>query len=261
MMDTYSMTQGYTVPSIVTGKPKIIGGSEGREEATGYGVAYITEYSIDKLLNDNQNDVKVAIQGSGNVARYTAIKLNEMGIKVIALSDRKGGIYNPDGIPVKEIIEIREETGTVTEWDGGEKITNEELLTLECDVLIPAAVGRVITNRNAAGLQCRILVEAANSPVTAEADDVLKETGITVIPDILANAGGLIVSYLEWVQGHQKYFWSGDTVIDELTKRMKSTFTRVVDFSEKEGIPLRLAALKLGIEQVAEARKLRGLYP
>lgn len=260
MMDTYSMTQGYTVPSIVTGKPTIIGGSAGREEATGYGVAYVTEDSIEKLLKDN-DDVKVAIQGFGNVGRYTALKLHDMGIKVVAVSDRKGGIYSPDGVQIEEIIEIREETGTVTEWSGGDKISNEELLTLDCDVLIPAALGRVITNRNASGLKCKMVVEAANSPVTAEADDILEEKGIMVIPDILANAGGLIVSYFEWVQGHQKYFWSGETVIEELKKRIKSTFTRVVDFSEKEGISLRLAALKLGIDQVAEARKLRGLYP
>jgi len=260
MMDTYSMTQGYTVPSIVTGKPTIIGGSAGRVEATGYGVAYVTEDSIKKYLN-HEGDVRVALQGFGNVGSYTALKLSDMGVKLVAVSDVKGGIYDPEGLPVGEIAEIVKEAGTVTAWSGGDKITNEELLTLECDVLIPAALGRVITNRNASGLKCKMVVEAANSPVTADGDDILREMGITVIPDILANAGGLIVSYFEWVQGLQEYFWPGETVFDELQNRLKSTFTRVTDFAEKEGISLRLAALKLGIEQVAEARKLRGLYP
>jgi glutamate dehydrogenase (NAD(P)+) len=260
MMDTYSMTQGYTVPSIVTGKPTIIGGSAGRMEATGYGVAYVTEDSIKKFLNHG-DEVRVAIQGFGNVGSYTALKLWDMGVKVIAISDVKGGVFDPEGLPVEKIAEIVKETGTVTSWSGGDKITNEELLTLDCDVLIPAALGRVITNRNAPGLKCKMVVEAANSPVTADGDDILRDMGITVIPDILANAGGLIVSYFEWVQGLQEYFWSVETVFYELQKRLKSTFTGVADFSEKEGISLRLAALKLGIKQVAEARKLRGLYP
>jgi len=260
MMDTYSMTQGYTVPSIVTGKPTILGGSAGREEATGYGVAYVTRDSIKKYLQ-YRDGVSVAIQGFGNVGSYTALKLKEIGIKVIAVSDVKGGVFNPNGLEIEEILEAVKETGTVTEWNGGEKITNEELLTLECDVLIPAALGRVITNRNASELKCQMVVEGANSPITAEGDDILREMGITVIPDLLANAGGLIVSYFEWVQGLQEYFWPSDTVFAELKKKMESTFEKVVDFSEKEEISLRLAALKLGIEQVAEARKLRGLYP
>ncbi|MCL4246329.1 MAG: glutamate dehydrogenase, partial [Candidatus Dadabacteria bacterium] len=144
---------------------------------------------------------------------------------------------------------------------GGDRITNEELLTLECDILIPAALGRVIHRDNAPKLRCKVVVEAANNPTTADGDDILRERGILVVPDILANSGGLIVSYFEWVQGLQEYYWSKDVVHDELKKRMKSTFTRVADFAEKEGIPMRLAALILGIDRVAQAKRLRGLYP
>lgn len=260
MMDTYSMTQGYTVPSIVTGKPVIIGGSLGREEATGYGVAYITEDAIQKHLKYLQ-PVRVVIQGFGNVGSHTALKLKDMDIKVVAVSDASGGIYNPEGLPVEELVNITRQKGIVSEFGDGDKVTNEELLKLECEILIPAALGRVITKENAQELRCKMVVEAANGPTTGEADDILGERNIPVIPDIVANAGGLIVSYFEWVQGLQEYFWSGEAVFDDLKKRMKVSFARVVAYAEKENITMRHAALKLGIEQVATARKLRGLYP
>jgi len=205
--------------------------------------------------------VKVVIQGFGNVGSYTAHKLGDMGISVIGVTDVYGGIYNPNGLPVEELIRTVREKGKVSDYKGGDKVTNEELLALECDVLIPAALGRVITKENAPGLRCGMVVEGANGPTTADADDILRERNITVIPDILANAGGLIVSYFEWVQGLQEYFWSREAVHDELKKRMKSTFVRVADYAEKEGVPMRLAALMLGIRQVARAKKLRGLYP
>lgn len=260
IMDTYSMSQGFTVPSVVTGKPVLIGGSLGREEATGFGVAYVTEDALARFKRRSE-DVKVAIQGFGNVGAYTALKLKDLGIKVVAVSDVKGGIYNPEGLPVDELVEIVRRKGSVTDHAGGERITNEELLTLECDVLIPAALGRVIHKDNAPMLKCRMVVEGANNPTTAEGDDILRERGILVVPDILANAGGLIVSYFEWVQGLQEYYWSRDVVHDELKKRMKSTFIRVADYAEQEKIPMRLAALELGIDRVARAKKLRGLYP
>ena len=185
----------------------------------------------------------------------------DLGIKVVAVSDVSGGIYNPDGLPVEELIEIVKQKGFVTDHGGGDRITNEELLTLECDVLIPAALGRVIHRDNARKLRCQIVVEAANNPTTTDGDDILRERGILVVPDILANAGGLIASYFEWVQGLQEYYWSRDVVHDELKKRMKATFIKVAEFAEKEDIPMRLAALMLGSDRVAQAKKLRGLYP
>ncbi len=260
IMDTYSMAQGYTIPSVVTGKPVIIGGSLGREEATGFGVAYVTEDAL-RRFKRYSDTVRVVIQGFGNVGSYTALKLGDMGIKVVAVNDVYGGIYNPNGLPVEELLRTVREKGKVGDYKGGDKVTNEELLTLECDVLIPAALGRVITKDNAPGLRCGMVVEGANGPTTAEADDILRERNIPVIPDILANAGGLIVSYFEWVQGLQEYFWSREAVHDELKKRMKSTFVRVADYAEKENVPMRLAALMLGIRQVSRAKKLRGLYP
>ena len=260
IMDTYSMAQGYTVPTVVTGKPVIIGGSLGREEATGYGVAYVTEDAL-RRFKRYSDPVKVVIQGFGNVGSYTAHKLNDMGIKVVAVNDVYGGIYNPNGLPVDELMRTVREKGKVDDYAGGDKVTNDELLTLECDVLIPAALGRVINKDNAPRLRCGMVVEGANGPTTAEADDILRERNILVIPDILANAGGLIVSYFEWVQGLQEYYWSREAVHDELKKRMKNTFIRVADYAEKENIPMRLAALMLGISRVSQAKKLRGLYP
>ncbi len=260
IMDTYSMAQGYTVPTVVTGKPVIIGGSLGREEATGFGVAYVTEDALRKFKRYSDT-VKVVIQGFGNVGSHTAHKLADMGIKVVAVNDVYGGIYNPNGLPVDELMRTVREKGKVGDYAGGDKVTNDELLTLECDVLIPAALGRVINKDNAPALKCGMVVEGANGPTTAEADDILRDRNILVIPDILANAGGLIVSYFEWVQGLQEYYWSREAVHDELKKRMKNTFVRVADYAEKEGIPMRLAALMLGIRQVSRAKKLRGLYP
>lgn len=260
IMDTYSMSQGYTVPSVVTGKPVLIGGSLGREEATGYGVAYITEDALRKFKRYSEK-VRVVIQGFGNVGSFTALKLSDMGITVIAVSDVYGGIYNPNGLAVDAIMRTVKEKGSVTEYADGTKVTNDELLTLECDVLIPAALGRAITKDNAPRLRCGMLVEGANGPTTAEADDILRERNIPVIPDILANAGGLIVSYFEWVQGLQEYYWSREAVHDELKKRMKSTFIKVSEYAEKEDVPMRLAALMLGISRVSQAKKLRGLYP
>ncbi len=260
IMDTYSMAQGYTVPTVVTGKPVIIGGSLGREEATGFGVAYVTEDALRKFKRYSDT-VRVVIQGFGNVGSFTAQKLDDMGIKVVAVNDVYGGIYNPNGLPVDELLRTVREKGKVGDYAGGDKVTNDELLTLECDVLIPAALGRVINKDNAPGLKCGMVVEGANGPTTAEADDILRERNILVIPDILANAGGLIVSYFEWVQGLQEYYWSREAVHDELKKRMKSTFVRVADYAEKENIPMRLAALMLGISRVSQAKKLRGLYP
>ncbi|MCI0454468.1 MAG: Glu/Leu/Phe/Val dehydrogenase [Candidatus Dadabacteria bacterium] len=260
MMDTYSMTEGYTIPEIVTGKPVIIGGSLGREEATGYGVAYIVDDALrhfEKIIQGK----RVAIQGFGNVGTYTAQKLSDIGYTVVAVSDIYGGIYNPSGLPVQELLEIPRQKGQIQDLKEGDKITNADLLTIECDILIPAAIGRVITKENAHKLRCKMVVEAANGPTTTDADDILEERNIPVIPDVLANSGGLIVSYFEWVQGVQEYYWSKDRVISELQKRMHNGFNRVSNYAREKRVSLRMAALMLGIYQVAQAKQIRGLYP
>jgi glutamate dehydrogenase (NAD(P)+) len=260
MMDTYSMTEGYTTPAVVTGKPTLIGGSVGREEATGYGVAYTIEDALrhfEKTVSGN----KVAIQGFGNVGTHTAIKLAEMGFSIVAVSDVYGGIYNPSGLPVHKLLDIMKQKGKVQEFKDAHKITNEEIPKIECDILVPAAIGGVITKENASQLRCKMVVEAANGPTTAEADDILEKRGIPVVPDILANAGGVIVSYFEWVQGLQEYYWSTDMVFAELQKRMHGMFKKVSNYASEKRVPLRIAALMLGINQVAQAKKLRGLYP
>ena len=260
MMDTYSMTEGFTTPAVVTGKPVIIGGSLGREEATGYGVAYIVDDAL-RHFEKRISGTRVAIQGFGNVGTHTARKLSEMGYTVVAISDMQGGIYNPSGLPVPQLLEIPRQRGRVQEFKEANKITNAELLTIECDILIPAAIGRVITKENAPKLKSKVIVEAANGPTTTDADDILEERGIPVIPDILANAGGLIVSYFEWVQGLQEYYWSKEMVFSELQKRMHNMFRKVLDYAKERGVSLRIAALMLGINQVAQAKKIRGLYP
>ncbi len=260
MMDTYSMTEGYTIPEIVTGKPVIIGGSLGREEATGYGVAYIVDDALrhfEKIIQGK----RVAIQGFGNVGTYTAQKLSDIGYTVVAVSDIYGGIYNPSGLPVQELLEIPRQKGQIQDLKEGDKITNADLLTIECDILIPAAIGRVITKENAHKLRCKMVVEAANGPTTTDADDILEERNIPVIPDVLANSGGLIVSYFEWVQGVQEYYWSKDRVVSELQKRMHNGFNRVSNYAREKRVSLRMAALMLGIYQVAQAKQIRGLYP
>ncbi|HXG31706.1 MAG TPA: glutamate dehydrogenase, partial [Thermodesulfobacteriota bacterium] len=229
-------------------------------EATGYGVAYIVEEALG-YFGRAFSGASVSIQGFGNVGTFTALKLSEMGCRIIALSDVYGGIYNPSGLPVDRLVEIPKQRGRVQDFKEAERITNEELLTLECDVLIPAAVGRVITKENAPKLRCKMVVEAANGPTTTDADDILEERGIPVVPDILANAGGVIVSYFEWVQGLQEYYWSKDMVFMELKKRMQGMFRKVSHYAKEKGISLRMAALMFGINQVAQAKKLRGLYP
>ncbi len=260
MMDTYSMTEGYTSPAVVTGKPVIIGGTHGREEATGFGVAYMTEDAL-RHFGKKRPGMRAAVQGFGNVGSHTALKLSRLGYKIIAASDLFGGIYNPSGLPVEKILKIVGSGGRIQDLPDSDKITNEELLTVDCDILIPAAIGRVITKDNASRLRCEIVIEAANAPTTPEADDILEERGITVVPDVIANAGGLIVSYFEWVQGLQEYYWSSELVFSELKKRMRRIFDKISTYSEEKKVSPRMAALMLGIQQIAAAKKFRGLYP
>lgn len=261
MMDTYSMHTGYTVPSIVTGKPVALGGSLGRRESTGRGVAYLINRAMD-TVGLNAGEATAVVQGFGNVGSIAAFSLAKYGVKVIAVSDAFGGLFNANGIDLRKLEKHVAETKSVVGFKEAEPITNEKLLELKCDILVPAALERQITEKNAGKIQCRILAEAANGPVTPEADVILQERPeIFVIPDILCNSGGVIVSYFEWVQDLQSFFWTETEVMDKLFRIMENAFAQTLNMSRKEKISMRLAALSLGIKRVQEAKKIRGLFP
>jgi glutamate dehydrogenase (NAD(P)+) len=260
IMDTYSINVGHTVPSVVTGKPVSIGGSLGRTEATGRGVAYCARRAVEHY-GLKAKAPTVAIQGFGNVGSVTAKLLHETGFKIVAVSDVFGGIHNPDGIDIPRLLAYISEMGRVDGFAGTKSITNAELLEKECDVLIPAALGGQITAANADKLQCKIIVEGANGPTSPDADMILHERGIMVLPDILANAGGVTVSYFEWVQGMMHLFWSEDEVNKRLEEIMGRACDQVFEMSAKSGLRPRMAALRIGVSKLAEAKRLRGLYP
>ncbi|MEW6376767.1 MAG: Glu/Leu/Phe/Val dehydrogenase [Thermodesulfobacteriota bacterium] len=262
IMDTYSILKGYSVPGVVTGKPIELGGSLGRFEATGRGVV-ITVLEALEYLNKPVEGVTVAIQGSGNVGGIAAQYFDRAGAKVIAISDSKGGIYNRNGLNVKEILDCKRRYSCVitSETKEGEAITNEELLELDCDILVPSALENQITEKNAPMIKARIIAEGANGPTTPEADEILNDKGVFIVPDILANAGGVTVSYFEWVQNLQELIWSEEEVSERLTKIMQRSFREVLEISLSKKIPMRTAALVLGIGRVAEAQRLRGIYP
>jgi glutamate dehydrogenase (NAD(P)+) len=261
MMDSYSVHMGYAVPSIVTGKPLSIGGSVGRREATGRGVAYLINRATDTIGLD-ATKATAAIQGYGNVGSVTALALARHGVKIIAISDVMGGIYNRQGIDLWKLEKHAQTEQTVAGFPEAERISNEQLLELPCEILIPAALERQITERNAGKIQCRILAEAANGPTTPEADQILEQRPeIFVIPDILCNAGGVIVSYFEWVQDLQSFFWTETEVVDKLFRILEGAFTQTLAQSRKHKISMRLAALSFGVNRVYEARKIRGLFP
>ena len=259
MMDTYSQQVGYAVPGVVTGKPLSIGGSLGREEATGRGVVYVTQEVLHHLKLPIEN-ATVAIQGFGNVGSHTARIMQQQGARVIAVSDVHGGIYNSNGLNVMELLR-RDPSQPLHDTKLGDTITNEELLLLECTVLVPAALSEQITSKNASSLRCRILSEGANGPTTLEADCILADKDIFVIPDILANSGGVIVSYFEWVQDLQRFFWSASDIRNRLQDIITSAFQRTLHFSTERRVSMRMAALISGIDQVAQAHLQRGLYP
>jgi glutamate dehydrogenase (NAD(P)+) len=261
MMDTYSAQIGHTVPSIVTGKPVALGGSLGRRESTGKGVAYLINRAMD-TVGLQASSATAVVQGFGNVGSVATYALANFGLKIIAVSDVNGGIYNRKGIDTWKLNEHVTRSGTVRGFADAEEISNEEMLALKCDVLVPAALERQITGENARRIECRILAEAANGPTTPEADEILRDRPeIFVIPDILCNAGGVVVSYFEWVQDLQSFFWSESEVLDKLYRILEGAFTQVLQMSRKESIGMRSAALALGIKRVLEAKKLRGLYP
>ncbi|WP_454062623.1 Glu/Leu/Phe/Val family dehydrogenase [Candidatus Nitrospira salsa] len=262
LMDTYSEQVGFAVPGVVTGKPLAIGGSAGREEATGRGVVNVTLEAL-KHLNIELSKTTVAIQGMGNVGSHTARIISEAGAKIIAISDQNGGLYNSHGLNIPDILKrYQEEKQSLNSMHTlGDPLTNEELLTTDCTVLIPAAVAEQITQHNARNIRCRILVEAANGPTTLEADSLLADRDIFIIPDILANSGGVIVSYFEWVQDVQRFFWKEADIHERLKEIIVSAFQRTLDYAQEKKTTMRMAALMNGIDRVAQAHQLRGLYP
>ncbi|HJL42427.1 MAG TPA: Glu/Leu/Phe/Val dehydrogenase [Myxococcales bacterium LLY-WYZ-16_1] len=262
IMDTFSEMKGHAVPSVVTGKPIFIGGSKGRKEATGRGVAYCVAAAAEHLGMPLEGK-RVAIQGFGNVGTYAARKMERMGMKVVAVSDVSGAIYNPDGLDVKHLLKYVDIRRLVKDYPRAEALTNEELLKLDVDVLVPAALGGVIDAKIASQLKCRILAEGANGPVTSDGNVVLRERQdeIFVVPDILANAGGVIVSYFEWVQGLQSFFWSSKEINQRLFKILNDAFQECVNFKDKFKTDMRTATLALGIHRVSEAMLARGLFP
>jgi glutamate dehydrogenase (NAD(P)+) len=260
IMDTYSINVGHTVPSVVTGKPVSIGGSYGRHEATGRGVAFCARRAIEHFKLKIKAPT-VVVQGFGNVGAITAKLLHQTGYKIIAVSDVHGGIYNPEGLDIPRLNAYVTEMSKVEGFTGSKTISNSDLLELECDVLIPAALGNQITKANADRLRCKIIVEGANGPTSPEADLYLHQKGIMVVPDILANAGGVTVSYFEWVQGLMHLFWTEDEVNSRLEQIMGRACDQVFELSLKSGLRPRMAALRIGVSKLAEAKKLRGLYP
>ncbi len=261
MMDTYSAHAGYSVPSIVTGKPVTIGGSVGRREATGRGVGYLVNRAMD-VIGLEANKATAVVQGFGNVGSVAALSLAKYGVKIIAVSDAHGGVFNPGGLNLWKLEAHAAQARTVVGFSGGEPITNEQLLLTPCDILVPAALERQITEVNAGKIQCRILAEAANGPVTPDADVIIDQRPeIFVIPDILCNSGGVIVSYFEWVQDLQSFFWTETEVVDKLFRILEGAFTQTLSLSRKQKLSMRLAALSLGVSRVRDAKKIRGLFP
>ncbi|MDR0909019.1 MAG: Glu/Leu/Phe/Val dehydrogenase [Spirochaetaceae bacterium] len=262
IMDTYSMLSGYPVPGVVTGKPIDIGGSLGRNEATGRGVSIITKEALKQFKMEGSQ--KIAIQGMGNVGSNAAIILHEMGHKIVGISDVSGGLYKAGGLNIPAIIKHQAKHKNLLKGykeDGAKEIGSAELLTCDCDVLIPAALGGVLTAANANKVKAKLIVEAANGPTTVEADEVFKKKGITLIPDILANAGGVVVSYFEWVQNIQSLMWDLDRVNEMLGKIMEKAFAQVRDIAVKDKSDYRKAAYILAVSRLVEARKTRGVFP
>jgi len=259
IMDTYSQHKGHAVPEIVTGKPVAIGGTLGRREATGRGVVYMILEAA-KHLNIDLTRCTAVVQGFGNVGSVAVKELANIGVKVIGVSDRTGGFVDEKGLPVEKLLELADKNHSLEGCPYGDKISNEELLELKCDLLVPAALEMQITKANAAKIHCRILAEGANGPTTPDADAILRENGIFLIPDILANAGGVVVSYFEWVQDLQNFFWNEAEVNSKLREILVKSFHEVLGMSEKHGVDMRLAALMIGIDRVTRAMLWRGLY-
>jgi glutamate dehydrogenase (NAD(P)+) len=260
IMDTYSMHHGYSIPAVVTGKPIPIGGSQGRLEATGRGVM-IAAREAARHVGLPLQGAKVVVTGYGNVSSVAAYLLADQGCTIVGASDSRGGIYSPKGFDPRALLRHKAETGSVVDFPGTERVSIEEVVTLPCDILVPGALEGEITAKNAAQIKARIICEGANGPTTPDADEILDQKGILVIPDILANSGGVIVSYFEWVQGLQQFFWTEEEVNANLERTMVRSFGQVLKTSQEKKTNLRTAALVRAIERVAEALMVRGIYP
>jgi len=260
IMDTYSMYHGYAIPEVVTGKPLSVGGIAGRLEATGRGVIIVLRETL-KELNMNSSNIKIAIQGFGNVGSHAALTAKELGYKVVAVSDVEGGVYNPDGLEPEKVLEYSRKTGSVVGYPEAKTITNEELLALDVDVLIPAAIEGTIHRKNADNINAKIIIEGANGPVTPEADRILNEKGVVIVPDILANAGGVIVSYLEWNQNLHREIWTLEEVRAKLMARMTTAFNEVYSVFKEKEVTMREAAYIVALTRVVDALMDRGIWP
>jgi len=261
IMDTYSMTVGYSVPAIVTGKPVNIGGSLGRIEATGHGVIICMVEALKRRGNFDEANTSVVVQGFGNVGANAAAYAHELGFRVVGVSDVSGGIYNPKGLDIPRLRAYVAETGTMDGFAGGEGVTNTDLLTLPCDVLIPAAMEGQVTEDIAPRIQAKLIVEGANGPTTPEADDILNDRGILLVPDILANAGGVVVSYFEWVQDLQAFFWEEEEIFRQLERIMIRSYDATLRNMEEYNVDMRTAAQITAIDRVGKALQTRGFYP
>ncbi|HET8782151.1 MAG TPA: Glu/Leu/Phe/Val dehydrogenase [Pyrinomonadaceae bacterium] len=259
IMDTYSMHARHTVTAVVTGKPIDLGGSRGRREATGRGILFVVNEAI-KRFKLTPTETRVVVQGSGNVGGIGAQLFHESGYKVVAISDIHGGIYNPKGLNIPEAIEYLRTTRSFEGYEGVEFVSNQELLELDCDVLVPAATENQITSQNADRIKCKVLAEGANGPTTAGADEILHSNGVFVVPDILANAGGVTVSYFEWVQDRMGYFWPEDVVNERLQTKMVASFNDLCRYAELHSVDTRTAAYMLAIDRVAYDTRMRGFY-
>jgi glutamate dehydrogenase (NAD(P)+) len=259
IMDTYSMHARHTVNAVVTGKPVDLGGSRGRREATGRGILFVVNEAI-KRFGMTPPQTRVVVQGSGNVGGIGAQLMHEAGYKVLAISDVNGGIYNPDGIDIPAALKHLNATRSFEDFPNVERVSNKALLEIECDVLVPAATENQITSENAERIKCKILAEGANGPTTAAADQILQKKGVFVIPDILANAGGVTVSYFEWVQDRMGYFWKEEVVIERLQDVMCASFNELVKYADRHGVDTRTAAYMLAIDRVAYDTRMRGIY-
>jgi len=259
IMDTYSMHMGQTVTSVVTGKPVSLGGSRGRREATGRGISVVTDQAL-KHLNMIPSETSVIIQGFGNVGSNAARLMTERGYKIVGVAELDGGLSNPSGIDIHQLVEYKYRNGTTLGFRGAEATPSDELLVMDCDILIPAATENVITSRNADAIKARIVVEGANGPTTAVADDILAEKRIFIVPDILANAGGVTASYFEWVQDRQGYFWKEAIVNEQLETILRDSFDDVVRYAEAHNVNNRIAAYMLAIDRVSFTIRQRGIY-
>lgn len=259
MMDTYSMHMRQTVNAVVTGKPINIGGSRGRREATGRGVMICCDQAIKKLGMEKEK-TRVIIQGFGNVGSWAAKLMHDSGYKVIGIGEWDGGLFNPKGIDINALMEYKQRNNTVQGFPGAEKISTEDLLTSDCDILAPCAIENVITSKNADKIKAKVIAEGANGPTTAIADDILEKKGVFIIPDILCNAGGVTVSYFEWVQDRQGFFWKESVVNEQLEHILVDSFDNVVQYAETHGVNNRIAAYMLAIDRVAYTIKQRGIY-